>query len=96
MSHHIEIFTGSCDLCRKVVDIVTIGKCAACKMEVIQANGQDKAIIPKLKDYNITSVPSIVIDGRIKVAGVPTFPWFCGEEFYKFLEEKYSLLHILE
>ena len=78
------------------MDIVTIGKCAACKMEVMQANGQDKSINPKLKDYNITSVPSIVIDGRIKVAGVPTFPWFCGEEFYKFLEEKYSLLHILE
>jgi len=44
-----------------------------------------------VKRYNITAVPSIVIDGKIKVVGVPTFPWFCGDEFYGMLERKYPL-----
>jgi len=41
--------------------------------------------------HNITAVPSIVIDGKIKVVGKPTFPWFCGDKFYKMLEKKFPL-----
>jgi hypothetical protein len=32
-----------------------------------------------------------VIDGKIKVVGKPTFPWFCGDGFYRTLESKYPL-----
>jgi len=92
MSHHIEIFTGKCHLCKKVVDIVTIGKCATCKMDVTSVNAENPETAEKVKDYGITAVPTIVIDGRIKIVGIPDFPWFCGEEFYKFLDEKYPLL----
>jgi len=87
--HKIEIFSGGCHLCKKVVDIVTIGKCAGCQMDIINVKDQKDR---RLAEYGITSVPSIVIDGRIKVVGIPNFPWFCGDEFYKTLEEKYSLV----
>jgi len=45
-----------------------------------------------MRDSGITAVSTIVIDGRIKVVGKPGFPWFCGDEFYKFLQENYPLL----
>jgi len=45
-----------------------------------------------MRDSGITAVSTIVIDGRIKVVGKPRFPWFCGDEFYKFLQENYPLL----
>jgi hypothetical protein len=45
----------------------------------------------KRKLYKITAVPTIVVDGRIKVVGVPDFPWFCGDDFYRFLEKNFPL-----
>ncbi len=32
----------------------------------------------KMKEYGITSVPTTIIDGNIKVVGIPDFPWICG------------------
>ncbi|MCS4538752.1 MAG: thioredoxin family protein [Thaumarchaeota archaeon] len=96
MPHHIEIFAGNCSLCKKVVDIITIGKCATCKMDVIDVDATSLETNRKIVSYDITSVPTIVIDGRIKVVEVPNFPWFCGEEFYKILEEKHPLLQAIE
>jgi protein-disulfide isomerase len=32
----------------------------------------------KMKDYGVTSVPTVIIDGDIKVVGIPDFPWICG------------------
>lgn len=89
MPHRIQIFSGGCKLCNDTADIVEIGKCRSCKMEVLDVSSKENAKV--VKRYNITAVPSIVIDGRIKVVGVPTFPWFCGDEFYRMLESKYPL-----
>lgn len=50
-------------------------------MDIIDEDAKNPKITNKLKDYNIIAVPSIVIDGKIKVVGIPDFPWFCGEEF---------------
>lgn len=69
--------------------MVEVGKCKDCKMEVVNVAHRNNYGL--MKRYNITCVPSIVIDGRIKVVGVPQFPWFCGDEFYKMLETKYPL-----
>lgn len=74
MAHHIEVFTGSCNLCNKVIGVVTLGKCASCRMDVIDANSQDEETKKKMQMYAITAVPSIVIDGRIKVVGTSQFP----------------------
>jgi hypothetical protein len=32
-----------------------------------------------------------VIDGRIKIVGIPDFPWICGEDLYKKLKKDYPL-----
>ena len=84
MSHHIEIFAEYCRLCKTVVDIVAIGKCAMCKMEVIDVNAENTETTENIRKYDITAVPSIVIDGRIKVVGIPNFPWFWAKSFTNF------------
>jgi hypothetical protein len=43
-----------------------------------------------MKVYGITSVPTTIIDGSIKVVGIPEFPWICGEDLYlKLKKEKF-------
>ena len=91
MVHRIEVFKGTCNLFNKVVGIVTLGKCVSCKIDVINVNSEDMEAKKKMQMYAITAVPSIAVDGRTKVVGIPQFPWFCGDDFYTFLEEKYPL-----
>lgn len=45
----------------------------------------------KMREYGVKSVPTIIIDGKIRVEGRPSFPWFCSDDFYKFLEANYPL-----
>ncbi len=58
-------------------------------MEILDV--RDRKNTRLMRRYAIGAVPSIVIDGRIKVVGVPNFPWFCGDDFYNMLETKYPL-----
>lgn len=89
MPHLIQLFSGGCEFCKETADIVEIGKCKDCKMEVLDVKSEENA--DTVRRYGITAVPSIVVDGRIKVVGKPTFPWFCGDEFYRMLESRYPL-----
>jgi glutaredoxin len=90
LPHSILVFSGGCELCKKTVNTVEVGKCKDCELEVINVNQESNK--ERVKKFAITSVPSIVIDEKIKVVGVPSFPWFCGDEFYSMLEKKYPLL----
>jgi glutaredoxin len=58
---------------------------------VFDVDSGDEEVKMKRKLYKITAVPTIVVDGRIKVVGVPDFPWFCGDDFYRFLEKNFPL-----
>jgi len=87
--HRIQIFSAGCGLCRQAEEIVEVGKCRDCKMEVLNVDDKENAEL--IEQHSITAVPSIVVDGRIKVVGVPNFPWFCGNEFYRLLEKRYRL-----
>ncbi|MEO0271326.1 MAG: thioredoxin family protein [candidate division WOR-3 bacterium] len=87
----IEIFSADCPLYRDVINLVELGKCSSCKMEIYNLNKLDKEIKEKILKYRIKAVPTIVIDGEIKVEKAPDFPWFCGEEFYNMLKEKFPL-----
>ncbi len=87
--HRIQIFSGGCKLCEDTTEIVEVGKCKDCQMEVLRIDDEKNQGL--LDQYKIGAVPSIVIDGRIKVVGKPSFPWFCGESFYKMLEAKFPL-----
>ena len=33
-----------------------------------------------MKEYSVTMVPTTIIDGSIKVVGIPDFPWICRED----------------
>lgn len=89
MPHRIQVFSGGCRLCEQATAVVEVGKCKDCTMDVL--NIDDPKTRPLTEQYSIDAVPSIVIDGKIKVVGVPTFPWFCGDEFYGMLQRKYPL-----
>lgn len=45
----------------------------------------------KMKDYDVRAVPTTIIDGEIKVVGIPDFPWICGDDLYKKLRTEYQL-----
>ena len=45
----------------------------------------------KMKKYGVQAVPTVVIDGEIKVVGIPDFPWICGDELYTKLKRKYHI-----
>ncbi len=91
MPHLIEIFVGGCSLCKETVDIAAVGKCKDCRLLSHDLSKSDADSQERIKSYNISSVPAIIIDSRIKVVGTPTFPWFYSDDFYNFLESRYPL-----
>ena len=91
MRHVIEIFSGGCYLCQRTIKIIETGKCYGCKMIVYDLNNVNEEIAKKIKEYKINSVPTIIIDGKIKIVGLPSFPWICDNEFYKYLEKNFSI-----
>lgn len=84
--HKIEVFSANCPLCKHVTDDIAIGKCDGCQQIVYDVNKMTEEVKVKMKDYGITSVPTTIIDGGIKVVGIPDFPWICGDDLYKKLK----------
>ncbi|MGI0045519.1 MAG: thioredoxin family protein [Nitrososphaeraceae archaeon] len=84
--HTIEIFSANCPLCKHIIDDIQIGKCEGCNQIVYDINNITNEIKSKMRDYGIKSVPSTIIDGRIKIVGIPDFPWICNEDLYIMLK----------
>ncbi len=84
--HIIEIFSANCPLCRHIVDDIQMGKCQGCNQTVYDVNNMTEDIKNKMRKYSITSVPTTIIDGNIKVVGIPDFPRIWGENLYKNLK----------
>jgi len=91
MPHTIEVFTAGCPLCERTLAAVEIGKCASCVMIERNLAKEPTAHRDLVRRYKIRSVPTIVIDGRIKFEGEPDFNWMCGDEFYAWLERTYPM-----
>jgi hypothetical protein len=89
--HTIEIFSADCPLCRHIIDDIEIGKCEGCSTTIYNIRNMTEEIEVKMRNYDITSVPTVIIDGSIKVVGIPDFPWICGEDLYRKLKSKYSI-----
>jgi glutaredoxin 3 len=89
--HTIEIFSANCPLCKHVIDNIEIGKCEGCNQTVYNVNIITDKIKSKIRDYGIKAVPSIIIDGKIKLVGIPDFPWICSEDLYDKLKKEYPL-----
>lgn len=90
------MFTGDCPLCRSALTAVETGKCADCEMIERNLAREPEAHAEAARRYGVRAVPTIVVDGRIKVEGTPDFPWICSDEFYRRLEARYPLLHGLD
>jgi hypothetical protein len=88
-AHIIEIFSAGCPLCRHVTEDIQIGKCQGCKQIVYDLNNMTEGVKRKMNEYSVTSVPTTIIDGTIKVVGMPDFPWICGEDLYLKLKREY-------
>lgn len=84
--HIIEIFSANCPLCRHIVDDIQMGKCQGCNQTVYDVNNMTEDIKNKMRKYSITSVPTTIIDGNIKVVEIPDFPWIWCENLYKNLK----------
>lgn len=89
--HTIEIFSANCPVCKEVTDVIEIGRCQGCKQLVYDVNNMTNEIKLKMKNYDVRAVPTTVIDGEIKVVGIPDFPWICGNDLYCKLKAQYPL-----
>lgn len=88
--HTIEIFSAGCPLCKHITDELEIGKCEGCNQTVYDINKMTEEVKVKMKEYAVTAVPTTIIDGSIKVVGIPDFPWICGEDLYLKLKREYT------
>ena len=63
----VEVFTSGCHLCEETVSLVKELACPSCEVEVydISEPCESKECIDKAKAYGITSVPTVVVDGKI-------------------------------
>lgn len=89
--HTIEIFSANCPLCKHIKDDIQIGKCEECNQIVYDINNITDELKLKLRDYSVKSVPTTIIDSKIKIVGIPDFPWICSEDLYEKLIKEYPL-----
>lgn len=68
-----------------------MGKCAKCVMEVHDLNSGSAKVRLRAGQFNIKAAPSIIIDEKIKIEGVPGFGFMCSEPFYQWLEANFSM-----
>ena len=74
-----------------MMDDVEIGKCDGCSQIIYDVNNMTDEVRIKMRDYGVKAVPTAVIDGEIKIVGIPDFPWTCGEDLYGKLKKVYPL-----
>ena len=63
----VEVFTAGCPLCDETIRLVKELACPSCEVTVydIREQCKSKECLDKMKQYNITSVPTVVVDGEI-------------------------------
>jgi len=65
MTRQVEIFTAGCPLCDEAVQLVNELACESCEVTVYNLSGQkEQTGIEKAKQYGITSVPTVVVNGK--------------------------------
>ncbi|MFQ5862141.1 MAG: thioredoxin family protein [Candidatus Brocadiales bacterium] len=63
----VEIFTAGCLLCQEAVKMVRELACPSCEVVVYDLTRQceSKECLDKVRDYGVSRVPTIVVDGKI-------------------------------
>ncbi len=74
--HRILVFSGGCPLCTGVVDEIEAGKCAGCQLTAIDVSRN----LELARQYGVRVVPTVIIDGEIKIEGKPDIPFVCSDE----------------
>ncbi|HEV8713996.1 MAG TPA: thioredoxin family protein [Candidatus Binatia bacterium] len=59
----IEIFSAGCPACQKTIKLVNSIACPSCDVQVLDMHKDN--IATKAKSYGVSSVPAIVIDGKL-------------------------------
>jgi hypothetical protein len=67
MKRIIEVFTAGCAVCEPVVESVKEMACDACEVTIYNLSQpcDTKECLEKVKKYNITSLPAIVVNGEL-------------------------------
>ena len=58
----VEVFTAGCPVCEPTVQLVQEMACSDCEVTVYDLSKQGAE---KIKEYGITTVPAVVVDGRL-------------------------------
>ncbi|MBC76159.1 MAG: glutaredoxin [Halobacteriovoraceae bacterium] len=63
----VEVFSAGCQVCKPTIELVKKTACPSCEVIVYDLNkGCDSDICKeKAHKYNITRVPSVVVDGKL-------------------------------
>ena len=83
MGHKFEIFSGGCELCKKAIEIMkdTLSE----KHKIVEyslISPIQEEVKEKIKKYDITVVPSIIVDEELKYTGI-----LQPEEIKKIIED---------
>lgn len=92
MARVLEFFSAGCPLCVSFKNEVEVGKCGPCELKIVNVRSpKSRELIQK---YGIRIVPTLVIDGQVKIEGRLNEPWMCSDEFYAMLKRKYPLVNV--
>ncbi len=58
----VEVFTAGCPVCEPTVQLVQELACSDCEVTVYDLSKQGAE---KIQEYGITTVPAVVVDGRL-------------------------------
>ena len=59
----VEVFSAGCPVCRETIALVKKIACPSCDVEVLDMH--DSAGAAKAKRYGVTTVPAVVVDGKL-------------------------------
>ena len=59
----IEVFSAGCAACEETVTMVKRLACPSCDVAVLDM--RDPAVATKARDYGVTRVPAVVVDGQL-------------------------------
>lgn len=67
MKRQIEVFTAGCPVCEPVVKTVKEMACNSCEVTVYDLIklSDTKICVDKIKEYNITSLPAVAVNGKL-------------------------------
>lgn len=72
--HKIEVFTAGCPLCVETVKILMEAMCPKCTLKEynVSEKCEDLTCMRKVEEYGIRAIPTVVVDGQVRIEGKPT------------------------